>query len=182
METRITVPTAETAPEAAQPLLAAITKQMGRVPNLFAAIGNSPNALEGYLAFDGLVAKGTLSRREIEQISLHVSELNGCAYCVSAHDALSRRAKLTPDEIDAARLGTGSNERENAILALARRAVRASGHGSRTELDRAREAGVTDAQIIEIFATVALKHFTNTVAVAGRIPVDFPAAPRLPQA
>ena len=50
----------ESAPEKAKPLLEAVNKQIGRVPNIFGTIANSPVALEGYLAMSGALAKGAL--------------------------------------------------------------------------------------------------------------------------
>ena len=50
----------EASPTASQPLLQAVKKQLGVVPNLFRLIGNSPAALEGYLGLNGAIAKGAL--------------------------------------------------------------------------------------------------------------------------
>ena len=50
--------TVEASPAAAQPLLAAVKKQIGSVPNLFRVIANSPAALEGYLGLNAALAKG----------------------------------------------------------------------------------------------------------------------------
>ena len=50
----------KTSPAAAQPLLQAVKKQLGVVPNLFRLVGNSPAALEGYLGLNGALAKGAL--------------------------------------------------------------------------------------------------------------------------
>src|SRR5688500_9811094 len=91
MSNRIPVPTAENAPEATKPILGQIKKAIGMVPNLFATIGHSPATLQGFLGFDAAVNAGRLSKREIEQLSLHVSKLNGCSYCVSAHVFLGGR-------------------------------------------------------------------------------------------
>lgn len=180
MSNRIPVPTATDAPEAARPLFAELERALGMVPNLFATIGHSPGALAGLLSWDAALAKGPLRRREIEQLNLHVSELNGCSYCVSAHNALAARAGLGAVEIEAARRGMGTTERETALLALARRVVRTGGSGAGTELAAAREAGVSDAEIIDVLAIVAHKTFTNAVALVAQTAIDFPKAPRLP--
>lgn len=179
---RLNVPTLQNAPEASRASLEALKKGIGVVPNLFAVIGNSPAALNGYLAFTGALDKGSLTGREIELINLHVSELNGCSYCIAAHGALSKRFELSQQDIDQARVGTGKTERENAILAFARRVTRTGGAQAGTELERARAAGVTDAQIIEIAAHVASKVFTNIVGIASQVTVDMPAQPNLPKA
>ena len=180
MTLRIQPPTRETAPEATRPILDQLQKGLGMVPNLFAAIGHSPGSLTSLLAWDAAVAKGSLSKREIELLNLHVSELNGCAYCISAHGALGARVGLSSSDIEAARDGRGASERESALLALARRVVRTGGAHTQTELARAREAGISDAELVDTIAIVALKTFTNAVALVGKVEVDFPKQPRLP--
>ena len=58
---RISIPTVEQSLPAAQPLLAAVHKQLGVVPNLMKLVGNSPAALEGYLSLNGAMGKSGLS-------------------------------------------------------------------------------------------------------------------------
>ena len=61
---RIPSPTTiDAAPDAARPLLEAVKKQPGVVPNMFRLICASPAALEGYLGLSGAVNKGSLRRR-----------------------------------------------------------------------------------------------------------------------
>ena len=60
---RIPTPaTIAAAPAASQPMLEAVKKQLGSVPNLFRLIANSPAALEGYLGMMGALGKGSFPR------------------------------------------------------------------------------------------------------------------------
>lgn len=171
-----------TASDKLRPLFEGLRKQLGTVPNLFATIGQSPEALRALLQSMAALSSGALSAREVEKVNLHTSELNGCAYCISAHGALGKLAGLSPDEIEAARNGRGANAREQAILALVRRVVRTGGAGAGTELARAREAGLSDAEVVEVLAHVSLKSFTNAVAILAQTDIDFPRQPLLPAA
>ncbi len=59
--TRIPTPTSiDTSPAASRPLLEAVQKQLGSVPNLFRVVGTSPAGLEGYLGLNGALGKGAL--------------------------------------------------------------------------------------------------------------------------
>lgn len=165
-----------------RPMLDALKKGLGMVPNLFATIAQSGAALGGYLAFSDALSKGTLTGREVELLNLYTSELNGCGYCLSAHGALARRFDLNAEQIANARRGRGQNEREDAMLALVQRVVRTGGGGAGAEFERARSAGVSDAAIIEVLAHVASKTFTNAVAQVAQVTLDFPAQPNLPRA
>ena len=53
---RIFIPTTEQTPAASLPLLDAVKKQLGVVPNLMKLVGNSPAALEGYLSLNNALA------------------------------------------------------------------------------------------------------------------------------
>jgi len=118
---RLTIPTVEQSPSASQPLLAAVNKQLGVVPNLMKLAGNSPAALEGYLSLSGALAKGSLSAQLRERIALTIAEYNGCDYCLAAHAYLGKNlAKLSDAEIDAARSARSEDAKTNAALQFAR--------------------------------------------------------------
>src|SRR6187399_273789 len=102
--------TVEAAPEASRPLLEAVGKQLGVVPNLFRMVSNSRAALEGYVGLLGALAKGALPAATHERIALAVAEANGCDYCVSAHTWLGRNvAKLDDAEMVANRRGNSND-------------------------------------------------------------------------
>jgi len=57
---RISIPASiDAAPPASQPLLQAVKKQIGSVPNLFRLVSHSPAALEGYLDMSAALGKGS---------------------------------------------------------------------------------------------------------------------------
>jgi uncharacterized peroxidase-related enzyme len=182
--TRIPTPaTIEAAPAAAQPLLAAVKKQIGMAPNLFRVIANSPAALEGYLGLNGALAKGALAPATRERIALAVAEVNGCNYCLSAHTYLGKNvAKLDDAEIAANRHGSSNDATADAAVRLAVKIVNARGHVADADIAAARLAGFSDAELIEIILHVALNTLTNYVnEVAGTV-IDFPAVPAAHQA
>ena len=177
---RIDAPTVETAPAASQPQLAAVKKQLGVVPNLFRTITHSPAALEGYLSLSGALAKGSLDAATRERIALAVAEFNGCGYCLAAHTYIGKNlAKLSDSEIELNRRGRSSDAKADAAVVFAANVISARGHVSEADLSAVRAAGLTEADIIEIIAHVALNTLTNYVnEVAGTI-VDFPAVSAL---
>jgi len=173
---RIPVPASiETAPEAAQPLLQAVKKQLGVVPNLFRLVATSPAALEGYLGLNGALGKGTLDAPTRERIALAVAEINGCDYCLSAHSYLGKNlAKLSEAEIAANRNGGSTDPKADAAVRFAVKLVNARGHASEDDLRAVRLAGFSDAQLIEIVLHVALNTLTNYVNEAFKTEIDFP--------
>lgn len=173
---RITIPASITAaPVAAQPLLEAVNKQLGVVPNLFRVVANSPAALEGYLGLNSALAKGKLDSKTRERIALAVAELNGCDYCLSAHSYLGKNlAKLEDSEIQANREGGSGDPKADAALRFASKIVINRGQVTDTDLQAVRAAGYDDAQLIEIILHVALNTFTNYVNEVVRTEIDFP--------
>lgn len=172
---RIAIPTAQQTPAASLPLLAAVQKQLGVVPNLMKLTGNSPAALEGYLSLNGALAKGALGVKLGERIALTVAELNGCSYCLSAHTYLGKNvAKLDDAELEANRNGKSSDPKAEAALRFASQIVLARGHVSDAEVLAVKAAGYSNAEIVEIVLHVALNTLTNYVNEVAQTEIDFP--------
>ena len=173
---RLPIPASiEASPAASQPLLQAVKKQLGVVPNLFRLVGNSPAALEGYLGLNGALAKGALEAPTRERIALAVAEINGCDYCLSAHSYLGKNlAKLSDAEIAANRGGGSTDAKADAAVRFAVELVNARGHVSEAEVQAVKQAGYTDAQVIEIVLHVALNTLTNYVNEMAKTEIDFP--------
>lgn len=176
---RIAIPTLDASPAAARPLLDAVGKQLGSVPNLFRLVGQSPASLEGYLGLSAALGKGTLDARTRERLALAVAEVNGCDYCLAAHTYLGKHlAKLDDAELAANRDAASSDPAAAAALRFARAVAVERGHVSDAELAAVRAAGYTDAQVLEIVLHVALNTLTNYVNNVAATDVDFPAVAR----
>lgn len=173
---RIPAPAAiDAAPLASQPLLEAVKKQLGVVPNLFRLVAKSPAALEGYLGMNGALNKGALPAATRERIALAVAEINGCSYCLSAHTYLAKNvAKLDDAEITANRSGASNDPKADAAVRFAAKVAQARGHIADADLSAVRLAGYDDAQIIEIVQHVALNTWTNYINEVAKTDIDFP--------
>jgi uncharacterized peroxidase-related enzyme len=173
---RLAIPASiEASPAAAQPLLEAVKKQIGVVPNLFRLVSNSPAALEGYLGLSGALGKGTLPAPTRERIALAVAEINGCDYCLSAHTYIGKNmAKLDDAEMTANRSGASNDPKADAALRFAAEVVRRRGHVSDDDVRAIKAAGYDDAQIVEIVLHVALNTWTNYVNSVAETSIDFP--------
>lgn len=168
------------APEAAQPLLAAVNKQLGSVPNLFRIVANSPAALEGYVSLNGALAKGKLPAATRERIALAVAEINGCGYCLAAHSYLGKTlAKLDATEIAANRHGGSTDARAAVAVRFAAAIARQRGAVDAGAVQAVRDAGYSDAEIVEIIAHVALNTLTNYVNEVLGTEIDFPTVDAL---
>jgi uncharacterized peroxidase-related enzyme len=171
---RLNIPTLDEVPEASKPILAAVHKQLGVVPNLFRLIGTSPAALEGFVSNNGALAK-TLDVKTRERIALTVAQVNGCDYCLSAHSYLALNlAKISPQEIALNRRGQSGDPQADAAVRFATKVTRERGHVAEADLRAVRAAGFSDAQIVEIVAVVAENCFTNFLNEVVKTDIDFP--------
>lgn len=179
--TRIATPaTIADAPMAAQPLLEAVKKQIGSVPNLFRVVSNSPAALEGYLGLNAALGKGTLPAATRERVALAVAEINACDYCLSAHSFMGKNlAKLDEAEILANRGGHSNDPKADAAVHFAAQVTKARGHVSDDDLRAVKMAGYDDAQVVEIVLHVALNTWTNYINSVAQTVIDFPRAKSL---
>jgi uncharacterized peroxidase-related enzyme len=171
--------TAETADAEQSVLLDATKRQLGRVPNLYATLVNSPAALRGYLALRESLAEGVLTERQREQLALLVAQENDCDYCVAAHTMRGERLlKMTKDELLATRRAEDPDPHTAAILSVSAAAVRTGGRVGDDLMAGARAAGVSDAELAEIVAHVALNTLSNYFNHLARPVLDFPARRR----
>ncbi|MEV0176104.1 carboxymuconolactone decarboxylase family protein [Streptomyces sp. NPDC050803] len=165
----------ETATGAAADLLAGVQKALGVTPNMTKAMANSPAVLKAYLDFSGALSGGALSAAVRERIALLVAQENGCDYCLSAHTYIATNiAGLDADEADRARTGHASEPKAEAALAFATAVVRAKGGVEDSDLKTAREAGLSDGDIAEVVAHVALNVFTNYLNKTADTDIDWP--------
>ncbi len=171
---RIAIPARDDVPEASKPILEAVHKQLGVVPNMFRLIATSPAALQGFTANNAALAK-TLDVKTRERIALAVAQVDGCDYCLSAHSYLGLNlAKITPDEVALNRKGQSGDAKADAAVRFAAKVVRERGHATDADIQAVRDAGFSDSQIVEIVAVVAENVFTNLLNVVADTDIDFP--------
>lgn len=162
------------APGAMSRLFAEIRAKFAMVPNLFRVLANAPAALEGLMGLSTALARGALDEKIREQLALAIAESNLCAYCLSAHTAMAAKIGLSQAEIDDAIRASAADTRTDAILKLARSIVVQRGELTDADLARAHAVGLSDGEIVETVANVALNIFENYMSHVARVPIDFP--------
>jgi uncharacterized peroxidase-related enzyme len=174
---RIHTPALDTATGATAEIYGQLKKSIGSVPNTFAAIGaHGPAALKAVLSVEGVLAAGTLGKKDLETIKLIVSTEAGCDYCVAAHSVLGKMAGLDQDTLRRLRDGepTGDDKRD-ALASLVRTLVGTSGTIPQSRFDAIKAAGYTDAQLVEISLAISATVFTNVFNRINDTTLDFPA-------
>ncbi|TCL70155.1 carboxymuconolactone decarboxylase family protein [Rhizobium sp. BK251] len=171
---RIAIPSRDAVPAASQPILDAVERQLGSVPNLFRLVSISPAALSALTGLSGALGK-TLDAKTRTRIALAVAQANSCDYCLSAHSYIGLNLnKLDQEELLLNRSGASGDRKANAAVHFAARVAETRGQVEDDELEAVRAAGYTDAQVIEIIGVVAENFFTNLVNKVADTDMDFP--------
>ncbi|MES2276584.1 MAG: carboxymuconolactone decarboxylase family protein [Bacteroidota bacterium] len=174
----IAVPTREQVSPANQVLFDNLHKAIGSVPNLFAVYAHSEHALGTYLAFSG--AKTSLRAKEKEVVNLIVSQVNGCAYCLAAHTALSKMQGFTDEQILEIRKGAISfDSKLDALVKVAKSITENKGHADEQLVADFFAAGYNEGSLIDVVMVVGDKTITNYIYALTSIPVDFPEVPAI---
>jgi uncharacterized peroxidase-related enzyme len=155
-------------------LFDAIKGQLGMVPNFLRVFAISPAALRAFLGLHSIAGEGALDPQTRERIALALAEQNACQYCLSAHSAIGRKAGLSNTEIEANRVGGSEDSKAAVAVSFAQTVARHSGTVSTAELLAVREAGYSDAEIVEIITHVGMNLLTNMLAKVSQVDIDFP--------
>lgn len=170
------VPTYEEAPEAARSAFDQFNKVMGKMPNLYATIGYSANALNSYLHYVNEQARGTFHAKEREAVYLIVSQMNGCEYCLASHTLSAIKNGWTADETLALRAGRHSDPKWQVIYRVIRSIIEQKGLVSDSLLSEFYALGYHEAAIIDLMVLINVMSFTNYTYRLTNIPIDFPRA------
>ena len=169
----------EAAPEKSKPILEQIKKAFGTVPNIFSTMAHSPATLKSVMSLVGDLSQGELAGIAHEAIGLRVSELNGCEYCASAHTLLAKKAGATEQDTLEYRQGISPDPKLQAMLNIASAMVENRGKVCDQAIAEAKALGVTDSQLCEIVAIIALFTLTNYFNELVQTDLDFPAAKKI---
>lgn len=168
--------TKEQATEQSRNIFGNIEKNLGMLPNIYAVIGNSSNALSSYLTFVEAQKNGSFNAKEREAISLAVSEENGCNYCLSAHTVMAKMSGITHEETINLRAGTSNNRKLNILTNLSKSITANRGRVDEGLLNTFFELGYNETALVDLVALVTEKTFSNYIGRLARPEIDFPNA------
>jgi AhpD family alkylhydroperoxidase len=170
------VPVYDQEPAVLQQVYERFRKTMGFVPNLYAVIGYSPNALNSYMQFTAEQARGTFHAKDREAIFLIVSEINGCHYCLASHTVSAIKNGWTAEETLEIRRGSLSELKWQTIYEVIKSIINNKGQISDQLLEQFFGLGYLEAALMDLLALVMVMSFTNYAYRMTEIPIDFPAA------
>jgi AhpD family alkylhydroperoxidase len=99
---------------------------------------------------------------------------NHCDYCASAHTEAGRARGVEPQELHTNLSGQSGNRKTQAALDFVREILMTRGHVSEDSVQEMRDAGYTEAEIVEVIAHVGMSNFTNYFNHIAATEIDFP--------
>jgi AhpD family alkylhydroperoxidase len=169
----LTLPTADAIPADSKPLLEAVQKKFGFVPNLITALSTSPPVLEAYLTLAELVSKTSFTPEEQQAGALIVSQKNSCSYCLAAHGTIGKSAGLDAATIVALQTGAYlKNPRLTALRTLLLSILETKGFPEPAAIEVFKSAGYTDTQLGEAVLIVTWKTLSNYTNHLYNTPID----------
>ena len=165
--------TIASAPEKSRPVLEQLQQGFGFIPNLAAAISNSPKLLTAFAAVFQQVHSSSFTEEEIQIVLLTDAVANSSAYAVAFHTALALNQGVSSEETDAIRARLlPKAQRFAALSTLARTLIEKRGHLSEQELETFLAAGFTREQILEVIAIIAASTITNYAGSIANPPLE----------
>lgn len=176
--TAINVPTRDQVSPANQALFDNLKKGLGTVPNLYATLAHSEHALGSYLAFQN--ARSSVTGKAREVVNLVVSQVNNCEYCLAAHTVIGKMHGFSDAQLLEIRGGRASfDARLDALARLVKNITSERGRADPALVDAFFAAGWTKENLVDTIVAIGDKTVTNYLHSTTRVPVDFPAAPKL---
>lgn len=165
--------TADTAPTAAQPILAGVKAAFGFVPNLQATMAESPELLAGYSALWDLFGKTSLTTTEQQIVYMTANFEHECHYCMAGHTTLSKMQKIDEAVITALRAGTAiPDPKLEALHRFATAIVVNRGFVDDAGVQAFLDAGYTRQNVLEVVLGIATKVMSNYTNHLTGTPLD----------
>ena len=162
------------ASEKNQKILEELRSMFGKIPNIFLAFASSENGLAHY--FNYLTQKNSLNQGEREVISLVVSQVNKCPYCLSFHSAVAERIGFSPEQISDIRANNIHFDKKlKALAALAHDIAINKGHVSPGNIIMDfYESGYDQGHLVDLVLAVGNITTLNLLYAITNVPIDWP--------
>jgi len=157
-----------------------VEEGLGKIPVLFRYMANSEAIFEGFLTYNSSLANAKLDPKYAKMVILATSEYNDCEYCVRAHTQMAKDANLLNDEQCLnARKFIGIDEKSNVMLKFVKKVLETKGYVSDDDIKEVRDAGFSDAEIVEMLGAMNIAMMTNYLAHVADVECDFPEVPKV---
>lgn len=156
-------------------LYSELREKRGKVSNILKVHSLRPDSMQHHLdLYLGIMfGKGNLGRRQRELIAVAVSQANLCDYCVSHHMEALVRYERDPEALAALHASVADAPltlADRAIIDYALKLTRAPYAVQESDIQRLRDTGLDDADILHVNLVAAYFNFVNRIALGLGVP------------
>jgi len=170
---KFTIHTTESAPQGSQQILKDAQKNYGFLPNLMAALSESPAMLEAYTTIAGIFDKSDFTPTERQIVLMTNNRLNGCKYCMAAHTTISKMQGVDDVVITSLREGEViADPKLEALRVFSAKVNEYRGEITQSDLDDFIAAGYSNANVLEVVLGTAHKVLSNYTNHIVKTPID----------
>lgn len=171
--TEFTAHTPDTAPQASRRLLQSVEKQLGFIPNLYAAMAESSATLEAYQNLTTLFDKTAFTVTERQLVLLSISRYRNCTYCLAAHGTVANMQKIPTEIIQAVYYNQHlADAKLEALRTFTRAVLKADGWIEQKDLRMFYLAGYQKQHVLEVVLGISFKTLSNYVNHINGTPID----------
>lgn len=172
----ITVPAPDELPAEVADEIGDVSERIGFMPNVARLLAVTPSHFMGWWTYFDELMRGPsgLSKTQREMIAVVVSAESRCPYCLAAHAAALRLR--TKDAALVERLAANYRHvdldpRDRAMLDFAVKLTKSPDACGKDDLERLREVGFTDEDILHVVEVTAIFNYNVRLATAtGLVP------------
>ena len=171
--TEFTTHTFNTAPDASKPLLQKAEQKMGFIPNLMAAMAESPATLESYLSLNNLFDKTSFTVTERQLVLLSISRYRNCCYCLAAHGSIAKMQNIPADIVNAVYYKQPINDDKlEALRTFTIEVLKQQGWVNQQVLQSFYQAGYKQQHVLEVILAISFKTLSNFINHINDTPID----------
>jgi len=171
-----------TAKKESIPALKKAEQLFGFVPNLIAALAESPATVNAYLQLNRLFDSTSFTSVERQVIMLTISRYADCQYCLAAHSTISKMLKVSDERVNAIIYGHPVTEPKlEALRIFTHLVVEKQGKLANWDLTNFYQAGYIKQQVLEVILGVSFMTLSNYVNHINDTPIDMVFAGHIPE-
>ncbi|MGL4465083.1 MAG: carboxymuconolactone decarboxylase family protein [Planctomycetia bacterium] len=173
--TTFPIHTLDGAPADSRETLARLKANLGMIPNLAAAMSESPTLIKAFTAVRETTLTGKLDGRIRELILLSNATLNQCRYCTAIHSVFALGGGIPADTVEAVRGGALPDDpRQRAAVKFSQLILKNKGNVTDDQLNEFFAAGFDRSHALEIIALTAQSIIANYSSHMTGAPPDEP--------
>lgn len=177
-----TLHTNNTAKKPSLPALKQAEQLFGFIPNLIAALAESPATINAYFQLNSVFDNSSFSSVERQVIMLTISRHADCQYCLAAHSTISKMLKVSDERVNAIIYGHPITEPKlEALRIFTHLVVEKQGKLANWDLSNFYQAGYNKQQVLEVILGVSFMTLSNYVNHINDTPIDMVFAGHIPE-